>query len=192
MGTQLALLAAVNLQTNVLPVRFLSVIIVVGLLRRFLNQSGYHAKTCGMAVERHLLTARSSTMIRVASMHPALAQYKVATTSTLLRKLDSHLRCRHVGEVIRFYYGGAFPLPLTADQNFEVLQEIDDGAIFILHHLEETFGNVVTIICLGPPSSAGEYFYELSTNEYFYDLSKNSQGKEFQVSVLYAEYSEQG
>ncbi|KAJ6290693.1 hypothetical protein OIU78_026436 [Salix suchowensis] len=95
------------------------------------------------------------------------------------KKLDSHLRCRHVGEVIRFYYGGAFPLPLTAGQNFEVLQETDDGAIFILHHLEETFGNVVTISCLGPPSSAGEYFYELSTDEYFYDLSKNSQGKSF-------------
>ncbi|KAJ6735089.1 E3 UBIQUITIN-PROTEIN LIGASE SINA-LIKE 4 [Salix purpurea] len=95
------------------------------------------------------------------------------------KKLDSHLRCRHVGEVIRFYYGGAFPLPLTAGQNFEVLQETDDGAIFILHHLEETFGNVVTISFLGPPSSAGEYFYELSTDEYFYDLSKNSQGKSF-------------
>lgn len=95
------------------------------------------------------------------------------------KKLDSHLRCRHVGEVIRFYYGGAFPLPLTAGRNFEVLQETDDGAIFILHHLEETFGNVVTISCLGPPSSAGEYFYELSTDEYFYDLSKNSQGKSF-------------
>ncbi|KAJ6421346.1 hypothetical protein OIU84_028676 [Salix udensis] len=95
------------------------------------------------------------------------------------KKLDSHLRCRHVGEVIRFYYGGAVPLPLTAGQNFEVLQETDDGAIFILHHLEETFGNVVTISCLGSPSSAGEYFYELSTDEYFYDLSKNSQGKSF-------------
>ncbi|KAG6743183.1 hypothetical protein NC652_038532 [Populus alba x Populus x berolinensis] len=95
------------------------------------------------------------------------------------KKLDPHLRCRHVGDVIRFYYGGAFPLPLSVGQNSEVLQETDDGAIFILHHHEETFGNIVTISCLGPPTSAGEYFYELSTNEYFYDLSNKSQGKSF-------------
>lgn len=95
------------------------------------------------------------------------------------KKLDPHLRCRHVGDVIRFYYGVAFPLPLSVGQNSEVLQETDDGAIFILHHHEETFGNIVTISCLGPPTSAGEYFYELSTNEYFYDLSNKSQGKSF-------------
>ncbi|CAK7344123.1 unnamed protein product [Dovyalis caffra] len=86
------------------------------------------------------------------------------------KKLDPHLRCTHVGDVIRFDYGEAFPLPLTVGEDFIVLQEFEVGVIFIVHHRELIIGNMVTLSCLGPPSSTGEYFYELSTK---------SEGKSF-------------
>nr|XP_011459684.1 PREDICTED: E3 ubiquitin-protein ligase SINA-like 10 [Fragaria vesca subsp. vesca] len=83
------------------------------------------------------------------------------------RNLNKHFETNHAGSAIRFSYNRDFPITLKKNEKFIVLQERNEGTLFILkNRLIEGVGNAVRLTCLQPSFLKRESFYELgaSTN----------------------------
>ncbi|KAJ6684304.1 E3 UBIQUITIN-PROTEIN LIGASE SINA-LIKE 4 [Salix viminalis] len=140
----------VNLQTNVLPVRFLLADNRCRAIEKVLESVRIPCKNMRYGCGETFTYSKKLDHDKSCIYAPCSCPVQGCDYINSSKKLDSHLRCRHVGEVIRFLLWWCIPSSPNCWPKFR-----------------------------GPPSSAGEYFYELSTDEYFYDLSKNSQGKSF-------------
>ncbi|KAG5029163.1 hypothetical protein AAZX31_05G114600 [Glycine max] len=76
------------------------------------------------------------------------------------KELFLHFSHRHVGMGTRFAYDKFFTVFLSINQRTIVLQEKNDGNLFIVHNNHEHLGNIVRISCIGPKSMA-EFQYEV-------------------------------
>lgn len=77
------------------------------------------------------------------------------------RQLYQHVTRKHKGSATRFQYGNTFPVFFTINDKSLLLQE-EKGVLFVLSNKAEILGNVITLSCIAPSSSDGEYFYELT------------------------------
>ncbi|KAL6270636.1 hypothetical protein ACE6H2_027547 [Prunus campanulata] len=80
------------------------------------------------------------------------------------KQVYRHFTSSHeISAATLFKFNNSFPVLLNAGSNFRVLQEKNDGTLFILkNHYVEGLGNVVTISCIQPVFMSG-FFYELAT-----------------------------
>lgn len=76
------------------------------------------------------------------------------------KELFLHFSHRHVDSGTLFTYDKFFTVIFSADQKTIVLQEKNDGNLFIVHNNHEQLGHKVRISCIGP-KSAGEFQYEV-------------------------------
>ncbi|BAT74060.1 hypothetical protein LR48_Vigan464s002900 [Vigna angularis] len=76
------------------------------------------------------------------------------------KELFLHVSHRHVDSGTLFTYDKFFTVIFNADQKTIVLQEKNDGNLFIVHNNHEQLGHKVRISCIGPKST-GEFQYEV-------------------------------
>ncbi|XP_015583003.2 E3 ubiquitin-protein ligase SINA-like 10 [Ricinus communis] len=96
------------------------------------------------------------------------------------RQLYQHFSIKHKGSAAPFRYNITFPVFFTLNDKSLILQEEKEGVVFFLKNTAEILGNVITVNCLGGPSSKGGYFYELAarmegSNLKFQSFTKNIQ-----------------
>ncbi|KAK2430653.1 E3 ubiquitin-protein ligase SINA [Trifolium repens] len=78
-----------------------------------------------------------------------------------LEVLSNHFSRKHKDSQIKFSCGRSFIVPLKSTDETIVLQEENDGRLFILNHSIMTLGNVVNICCIGPNTLESEYNYDI-------------------------------
>ncbi|WJX58573.1 RING-type E3 ubiquitin transferase [Trifolium repens] len=78
-----------------------------------------------------------------------------------LEVLSNHFSRKHKDSQIKFSFGHSFIVPLRSTDETIVLQEENDGKLFILNHSIMTLGNVVNICCIGPNTLESEYSYDI-------------------------------
>jgi E3 ubiquitin-protein ligase SIAH1 len=75
--------------------------------------------------------------------------------------LTNHFNHKHGVSQIKFSYGDFFIVSLMSNDESIVLQEQNDGKLFILNSSTMTLGNAVNICCIGPNLPESEYSYEI-------------------------------
>ncbi|CAL5189934.1 unnamed protein product [Lathyrus oleraceus] len=70
---------------------------------------------------------------------------------------SNHFIDKHGDSLIKFSYGHSFNVSLKPNDKTIVLQEKNNGKIFILNNSTMLLGNSVNISCIGPDSSEAEY-----------------------------------
>ncbi|XP_039690671.1 E3 ubiquitin-protein ligase SINA-like 10 [Medicago truncatula] len=75
--------------------------------------------------------------------------------------LSNHFSRKHRNSQIKFNYGHSFIVSLKSNDQAIVLQEENDGKLFILNNSTILLGNAVYICCIGPNSSESEYSYDI-------------------------------
>ncbi|KAH7533873.1 hypothetical protein FEM48_Zijuj04G0177900 [Ziziphus jujuba var. spinosa] len=85
--------------------------------------------------------------------------------------LYQHFRCKHVDCAVRFQYNCTFNVALDANERFQILQEQDEGVIFLLNNSAELLGNLLTVSCIWHCSFSG----------FFYDIVAKSQGNSLRL-----------
>lgn len=76
------------------------------------------------------------------------------------KELSLHFSHRHIGSAIPFVYDKFLPIILNIDNKAIVLQEKNDGNLFIVHNNLELLGNIVHLSCIGPKLKRG-FHYEI-------------------------------
>ncbi|EOY04030.1 RING/U-box and TRAF-like domains, putative isoform 1 [Theobroma cacao] len=76
------------------------------------------------------------------------------------KELYEHFRDKHKYSATRFQYDRTISITVGIDERFCILQEEQDGSLFILNNKVETLGNVVTLSRIGPSEERG-FFYDL-------------------------------
>ncbi|XP_011035359.1 PREDICTED: E3 ubiquitin-protein ligase SINA-like 7 isoform X1 [Populus euphratica] len=79
------------------------------------------------------------------------------------KQLYLHCRRKHLGKLTSFQFNTSFPLFITVNDKFCILQEDKEGVLFILNNRWDTLGHVITVSCMGLSSSKPGYFYKLMT-----------------------------
>ncbi|XP_048327788.2 E3 ubiquitin-protein ligase SINA-like 10 isoform X2 [Ziziphus jujuba] len=85
--------------------------------------------------------------------------------------LYQHFRCKHLDCAVRFQYNRTFNVALDANERFQILQEQDEGVIFLLNNSSELLGNLLTVSCIWNRSFSG----------FFYDIVAKSQGNSLRL-----------
>ncbi|KAH7533877.1 hypothetical protein FEM48_Zijuj04G0178300 [Ziziphus jujuba var. spinosa] len=85
--------------------------------------------------------------------------------------LYQHFRCKHLDCAVRFQYNRTFNVALDANERFQILQEQDEGVIFLLNNSSELLGNLLTVSCIWHRSFSG----------FFYDIVAKSQGNSLRL-----------
>ncbi|GAU30315.1 hypothetical protein TSUD_211720 [Trifolium subterraneum] len=75
--------------------------------------------------------------------------------------LSNHFTHKHGDSRTRFSYGQSFIVYMKSNDETIVLQEKNDGKLFILNNSTMILGNAVNICCIGPNSSESEYSYDI-------------------------------
>lgn len=75
--------------------------------------------------------------------------------------LSSHFSHKHGDSQNKFSYGHSFVVSLNSNDETIVLQEENDGKLFILKNITMLLGTAVNICCIGPKSSESEYSYDI-------------------------------
>ncbi|KAJ7971266.1 E3 ubiquitin-protein ligase [Quillaja saponaria] len=75
--------------------------------------------------------------------------------------LSPHFSMKHKNSAVSFVFNCLFQICLSADQQYLVLQESNEGALFVLYNKVELLGNTVTVSCVGPCSSKAGAYYDL-------------------------------
>ncbi|KAJ4842218.1 hypothetical protein Tsubulata_007594 [Turnera subulata] len=78
------------------------------------------------------------------------------------QRLYQHSNREHSGSVTQFHFKVPFNIRFTAQDNFHVLQEVDEGVLFIMNNKLEPNGNAITVSCIKPSSFKGEYSYDVA------------------------------
>ncbi|XP_020203981.1 protein MAIN-LIKE 1 isoform X2 [Cajanus cajan] len=76
-------------------------------------------------------------------------------------QLALHFSSKHWDSGRRFKYNRPLAISLHMDEKFLVLQEEEDGVLFLLNKGTETNGSTVMITCIGPSSSKERFIYEI-------------------------------
>ncbi|AES99122.2 putative E3 ubiquitin-protein ligase SIN [Medicago truncatula] len=98
--------------------------------------------------------------------------------------LSNHVSHKHRDSHIKFSYGGSFIVSLKSNDETIVLQEENDGKLFILNNRTTLLGNAVNICCLGPNSSESEYSYDILASSQICKLKLQSFVKNVQRVAL--------
>ncbi|XP_044505784.1 E3 ubiquitin-protein ligase SINA-like 10 isoform X2 [Mangifera indica] len=72
-------------------------------------------------------------------------------------QLYKHYRDNHEDSAVKFQYNHNMQVTLKADEKFLVLQEEEDGVLFILYNKTERLGNVILVSCIGTGSQTWNY-----------------------------------
>ncbi|KAL5102091.1 hypothetical protein RYX36_006418 [Vicia faba] len=75
--------------------------------------------------------------------------------------LSNHFSHEHEDALIKFSYGHSFTVSLKSSDETIVLQEENDGKLFILNNSSMSMGNAVNINCIDPDSSDAVYCYDI-------------------------------
>lgn len=94
--------------------------------------------------------------------------------------LSSHFRDKHGDSQNTFSYGRSFIVSLNSNDKTIVLQEKNDGKIFILETKTMLLGNTVNICCIGPKSSESMYSYNILAWSQMSELEFHSFAKNVQ------------
>ncbi|CAJ2652959.1 unnamed protein product [Trifolium pratense] len=73
--------------------------------------------------------------------------------------LSNHFSDKHKNSQIKFSYGHNFVVSMKSNEETIVLQEENDGKLFILNNSTMILGNAVNICCIRPSSFVSEYSY---------------------------------
>ncbi|XP_058228156.1 putative E3 ubiquitin-protein ligase SINA-like 6 [Rhododendron vialii] len=77
------------------------------------------------------------------------------------KKLSLHFSTDHSGSAKRFCYDCTFPISLELLQKYVILQEEQEGTVFILNNGVQNLGNVIDVCCMAPTSSERGFSYNL-------------------------------
>ncbi|RHN60699.1 hypothetical protein MtrunA17_Chr4g0028681 [Medicago truncatula] len=75
--------------------------------------------------------------------------------------LSNHFSFKHRDSQIKFSYGHSFIVSLKSKVETIVLQEENDGKLFILNNSTMSLGNAVNICCIGHNSFESKYSYDI-------------------------------
>ncbi|KAJ7975798.1 E3 ubiquitin-protein ligase [Quillaja saponaria] len=93
---------------------------------------------------------------------PCLCPHSDCNFAAPVTVLSLHFSVNHRNSAMSFIYNSFFPICLSATEKYLVLQEQNEGVLFILHNHMELVGNIVTVTCIGPCLSKVGAYYELS------------------------------
>lgn len=99
------------------------------------------------------------------------------------KQLYQHCSLKHASSVTRFQYNSTFPVFFPVNTKCLVLQEEKEDVLFILNSRVEPIGNMITVSCIGPPSSKVGYFYDLTASMEGSNLRFQSFTKNIQIRV---------
>ncbi|XP_058179989.1 uncharacterized protein LOC131298524 [Rhododendron vialii] len=77
------------------------------------------------------------------------------------KKLSLHFSTKHSGSAKRFCYNCSIPISLELRQKSVILQEEQEGSIYILNNGVQNLGNVIDVCCIAPISSKRGLSYDL-------------------------------
>ncbi|CAL0306100.1 unnamed protein product [Lupinus luteus] len=91
---------------------------------------------------------------------PCLCPHPGCDFVAAFKELSLHFSHRHIGSAIPFVYDKFLPIVLNLDHKEIILQEKNDGSLFIVRNSREHLGNIVHLSCIGPKSVRG-FHYEI-------------------------------
>ncbi|KAJ8761341.1 hypothetical protein K2173_001397 [Erythroxylum novogranatense] len=94
------------------------------------------------------------------------------------KRLYEHYSRKHTSSRLGFNYNATFPIYVTTRDTFFVLQEENEGVLFLFYSKAEVLGHTIKICCLGPSTMNGRYIFELTartegSNLRFQSIAKN-------------------
>ena len=101
-----------------------------------------------------------------------------------LEELTSHFNHKHGDSQNKFCYGHSFIVSLNSNDKTIVLQEKNDGKLFILKNKTILLGNTVNICCIGPKYSESKYSYNILAWSHMSELEFHSFAKNVQRVTL--------
>jgi E3 ubiquitin-protein ligase SIAH1 len=104
--------------------------------------------------------------------------------------LYDHFSHNHGDSRIHFSYGSSFVVSLKANDEVIVLQEQDNGKLFVLNNSKVNLGNAVNISCIGPNSSKSRFRYDILARSEIGCLKLQYVMKNIQQSTLATPSSE--
>ncbi|KAI5434590.1 hypothetical protein KIW84_021430 [Lathyrus oleraceus] len=94
--------------------------------------------------------------------------------------LSNHFSHKHGDSLIKFSYDNSFIVSLKSSDKVIVLQEKNNGKLFILNNNTLSMGNAINISCIGPKSSAICYCYDISARSDICNIKLESSTKNVQ------------
>ncbi|KAK2430662.1 E3 ubiquitin-protein ligase SINA [Trifolium repens] len=101
-----------------------------------------------------------------------------------LEMLSNHFGHKHGDSLIEFSYGHTFIVSLKSNDETIVLQEENDGKLFILNNSPILSGNAINISCIDTNSSEAEYSYDILARSKICNLRLHSSPKNVQRATL--------
>ncbi|WJX63875.1 RING-type E3 ubiquitin transferase [Trifolium repens] len=98
--------------------------------------------------------------------------------------LSNHVSCKHEDSRFLFVYGNSFDVSLKFDDEAIVLQEENDGKLYILTINSNLMGNAINISCIGPNSSEPGHYYDILAKSQASKMKLQSVTKNIQQSTL--------
>jgi E3 ubiquitin-protein ligase SIAH1 len=98
--------------------------------------------------------------------------------------LSNHVSCKHEDSRFLFVYGNSFDVSLKFDDEAIVLQEENDGKLYILTINSNLMGNAINISCIGPNSSEPGHHYDILAKSQVSKMKLQSVTKNIQQSTL--------
>ncbi|XP_045832675.1 E3 ubiquitin-protein ligase SINA-like 10 [Trifolium pratense] len=101
-----------------------------------------------------------------------------------LEMLSNHFSHKHGDSLIEFSYGDTFIVSLKSNDETIVLQEENDGKLFILNNSTMLSGNAINISCIDTNSSEAGYSYDILARSKMCSLKFHSSPKNVQWATL--------
>ncbi|XP_062004125.1 E3 ubiquitin-protein ligase SINA-like 10 [Rosa rugosa] len=108
------------------------------------------------------MTCNNKNEHEKACMHsPCSCPHSGCNFVSSTKKLYQHFSSNHLNSATRFLYNSSFSITINFNDKFLVLQEQNDGILFILDNTTEILGNMVRLSCIQPRFMGG-FFYDLT------------------------------
>ncbi|KAJ7971254.1 E3 ubiquitin-protein ligase [Quillaja saponaria] len=102
-----------------------------------------------------------------------------------VKVLYPHFSLKHKKSAESFIFNCSFQVCLSDNQQYLILQEQNEGALFVLYNKVELLGNTVTVSSVGPCSSKAGAYYDLMVKSQGNCLRLQSFSKSTQSRVAY-------
>lgn len=93
--------------------------------------------------------------------HEKICPYMACYFVNSSKNLYLHFGSDHTDSAMLFTYYTTFSFDVEKSQKYVILQERNEGVIFILKHSIKKYGRAFSIDCLGPPTLEILYKYQL-------------------------------
>ncbi|CAK9327689.1 unnamed protein product [Citrullus colocynthis] len=113
---------------------------------------------------------------------PCLCPHSDCNFMASSKQLSLHFSSKHTNSATKFQFSSSFTIFLKTNDTYHVLQEQDDGILFILSNSFENLGSAVKICCLRPPSLKEAFSYDLRAETQDLSLVLQSSMKNIQSS----------